>query len=112
MFFDREKDAQKILDGAITYPPTMDADATDLISKLLQKEISRRYGNLVNGCKDIKDHPFYAKAGFDWSDYSQRAAALKPTAFDASKYEWLPAESIVTEAKPCKPDDHALFDGF
>ena len=90
----------------------MDPDATDLISKLLEKDISRRFGNLVGGCKDIKEHPFYAKAAFDWNDYAQRGSAFKPPKFDASKYEWLPAESIVTEAKPCKSDDQKLFAGF
>ena len=101
---------QKILDGAINYPDKMDPDATDLISKLLEKDISRRFGNLRDGCEDIKQHAFYR--GFDWADYSQRGAAFKPPKFDASKYEWLPAESIVTEAKPCKPDDQKLFAGF
>jgi len=103
---------QKILDGAVNYPPKMDADATDLISKLLEKDISRRFGNLRDGCKDIKEHAFYAKSNFDWSDYAQRGACFKPPKFDASKYEWLPAESIVTEAKPCKPDDQKLFKDF
>ena len=28
------------------------------------------------------------------------------------KYEWVAADTIVTEAKPCKDDDQALFDGF
>ena len=69
---------QKILDGAITYPPKMDSEAVDIISKLLQKDISRRYGNLRDGCKDIKEHPFYAKHAFDWSNYDQRGSAFKP----------------------------------
>jgi len=103
---------QKILDGTVNYPPKMDHDASDLISKLLQKDITRRFGNLKDGAKDIKDHPFYSKANFDWNDFSQRGAAFKPPKFDPSKYEWLPADSIVTEAKPCKPEDSALFDGF
>ena len=84
----------------------------DLISKLLQKDITRRFGNLRDGCKDIKEHPFYAKHNFQWDNYSQRGSAFKPSKFDASKYEWLPAESIVTEAKPCKAEDQAVFAGF
>jgi len=103
---------QKILDGSVNYPEKMDKDAADLISKLLQKDITRRYGNLVNGCKDIKDHNFYSGKNFDWTNYAQRGAAFKPSKFDPSKYEWLPAASIVTEAKPCKPEDSAQFAGF
>ena len=103
---------QKILDGAVTYGPKMDAEAVDLVSKLLQKDITRRYGNLRDGCRDIKEHAFYAKHGFDWGNYAQRASAFKPVKFDPSKYEWLPAETIVTEAKPCAPKDQQLFSGF
>ena len=104
---------QKILDGDVVYPDGMDADAVDLVSKLLQKDISRRYGNLRDGCKDIKEHAFYAGAHFDWTDYGQRATATKrATSFDPSKYEWLNAESIVTEAKPCSEKESAMFAGF
>lgn len=88
------------------------AQATDLIAKLLQKDITRRYGNLRDGCKDIKEHAFYAKHSFNWSDYAQRGAAFKPPKFDPSKYEWLPAEAIVTESKPCKAEDQSLFANF
>jgi hypothetical protein len=88
------------------------AQAVDLISKLLQKDISRRYGNLRDGAKDIKEHRFYTGSSFDWNNYEQRAAAFKPPPFDPSKYEWLPARTIVTEAKPCKAEDSALFASF
>ena len=40
-----------------------------------------------------------------------RACARRPK-FDPSKYEWLPAESIVTEGKTCSAKDNALFTGF
>ena len=42
---------------------------------------------------------------------AQRASVL-PDKFDKGKYEWVAADTIVTEAKPCKDDDQALFDGF
>ncbi len=104
---------QKILDGNVNYPPKMDGEAVELISKLLQKDISRRYGNLRDGCKDIKEHPFYAKHGFDWENFSQRGTAFKPPKFDPSKYEWLPAESLVKDDKPlANPEDGRLFDNF
>ena len=104
---------QKILDGNVNYPPKMDGEAVELISKLLQKDISRRYGNLRDGCKDIKEHPFYAKHGFDWENFSQRGTAFKPPKFDPSKYEWLPAESLVKDDRPlANPEDGRLFDNF
>ena len=49
---------------------------------------------------------------FSWdSAFAQRASVL-PDKFDKGKYEWVAADTIVTEAKPCKDDDQALFDGF
>ena len=90
----------------------MEPQAVELISHLLQKDITRRYGNLRDGANDIKNHAFYSKHGFDWTNFAQRGAAFNPPKFDASKYEWLPAESIVTEAKPCSAKDSKLFDGF
>ena len=56
----------------------------------------------------------YKEAGheFSWdSAFAQRASVL-PDKFDKGKYEWVAADTIVTEAKPCKDDDQALFDGF
>jgi len=102
----------KILDGTVNYPAKMDADAVDLIGKLLQKDISRRYGNLKDGTADIKNHKFYTSRKFDWSNYAQRGGAFKLPPFDSSKYEWLPADKVVTDAKRCSPEHQALFDGF
>ena len=36
------------------------------------------YGNLRDGCKDIKEHIFYARHAFDWNNYDQRGSAFKP----------------------------------
>jgi len=105
---------QKILDGSVNYPSTMHCDATDLISKLLQKDISRRYGNLVNGAQDIKDHVFYINSGISWDPkkvFTYRGS-IKPDKFESSKYDWLSAEAIVTDAKKCADKDQSLFHGF
>jgi len=103
---------QKILDGTVKYPSKMNAQAVDLIGKLLQKDISRRYGNLKDGTSDIKNHPFYTSRKFNWDDFAQRGSVFNLPPFDASKYTWEPAEKHVTEAKRCKPEDQKLFEGF
>jgi len=90
----------------------MNAQAVDLIGKLLQKDISRRYGNLKDGTSDIKNHPFYTSRKFNWDDFAQRGSVFNLPPFDASKYTWEPAEKHVTEAKRCKPEDQKLFEGF
>ena len=103
---------QKVLDGTVTYPPAMNPDAVDLISKLLQKDISRRFGNLREGAKDIKEHAFFKGASFPWDAPFAMRGSIKPDEFDKSKYEWFPAEQLVTETKTCRKEDQALFDGF
>jgi len=105
---------QKILDGTVKYPPKMNAQAVDLIGKLLQKDISRRFGNLKDGTGDIKGHNFYTSRKFDWSNFAQRGVAFTKSVkqFDATQFEWVPAEKLVTEAKKCKPEDQHHFDGF
>ena len=72
---------QKILDGTVNYPSKMPALAVDLVGKLLQKDITRRYGNLKDGAGDIKNHAVYKEAGheFSWDQLRPaRASALKP----------------------------------
>jgi len=103
---------QKILDGTVNYPTKMNAQAVDIIGKLLQKDISRRFGNLKDGTGDIKNHPFYQSRKFDWSDFAQRGSAFKLPQFDPTKFEWVSAEKHVIDAKRCKPEDQTLFDGF
>ena len=103
---------QKVLDGTVNYPPAMNPDAVDLISKLLQKDISRRYGNLREGAKDIKEHAFFKGASFPWDAPFAMRGSIKPDEFNKSKYEWFPAEQLVTETKTCRKEDQALFDGF
>jgi len=105
---------QKILDGTVNYPATIDADAKDLISKMLQKDISRRFGNLSAGAKDIKEHAFYGKAQFDWENPYGYRGTVRPPKFDAGKFEWVPAEMVVNDkgATILKEEDQALFNGF
>ena len=76
---------QKILDGTVNYPQAMNPDATDLISKLLQKDISRRYGNLREGAKDIKDHAFFKGAQFPWDNPFGERGSIRPDAFNQAK---------------------------
>ncbi len=36
-------------------------DAIDLLQRLITKDLTRRLGNLQNGAKDIKDHPWFGE---------------------------------------------------
>lgn len=55
---------KKILKGNVEYPDWFTIDAVDLISKLLVADITKRYGNLHAGAKDIMHHRYFD--GIDW----------------------------------------------
>lgn len=50
---------EKVVSGKYSMPKHFSADLADLVSNLLQVDLSKRFGNLKNGVNDIKDHPFY-----------------------------------------------------
>ena len=81
---------QKILHGKIDFPPHFSRSARDLIKKLLQADLTKRYGNLKGGAKDIKSHPWFA--GLDWNALTRRAttAPIRPPvsgANDTSQFD-------------------------
>jgi protein kinase A len=55
---------EKILEGKIKFPSGFDDNAKSLVKHLLEKDLSKRYGNLQNGINDIKKHRFFNE--FDW----------------------------------------------
>ena len=55
---------QKILKGKIKFPSGFDSNAKSLIKHLLDSDLTKRYGNLKNGVKDITTHRFFK--GFEW----------------------------------------------
>ena len=65
---------QKIVKGKVIYPRSMDKGAKSLIKHLLVNDLSKRYGCLRNGVKDIISHKFFEN--FDWKGLLFRT--LKP----------------------------------
>ena len=55
---------QKILKGKIKFPSGFDSNAKSIIKHLLDADLTKRYGNLKNGVKDITGHRFFK--GFEW----------------------------------------------
>jgi len=60
---------EKIVACKIKYPPFLKPAAKDLISNLLQVDLSKRFGNLKDGVDDIKRHKWFAD--IDWEAMSQ-----------------------------------------
>ncbi|KAG0188912.1 camp-dependent protein kinase catalytic subunit [Apophysomyces sp. BC1034] len=56
---------EKILDCRVPWPETMSDVVKDLLMGLLTPDVSRRYGNLQNGSRDIKAHPWFSDIDFD-----------------------------------------------
>lgn len=66
-FYDEDhvKMYEKILQGKIKWPLHFDPFAKDLLKRLLKADLSKRFGNLKGGSKDIKTHKWFA--GLDWN---------------------------------------------
>lgn len=55
---------KKILKGCPAFPPHMSVTARDLLRRLLQPDLSKRYGCLAAGAGDIKSHPWFRSVDF------------------------------------------------
>jgi protein kinase A len=55
---------QKIIKGKIKFPKNVEKDAKSIIKHLLDADVTKRYGCLKEGVKDIIDHRWFK--GFDW----------------------------------------------
>jgi len=52
---------QKILKGKVKFPRNFDRGAKSLVKHLLVADLTKRFGNLKGGAKDIKNHRFFKK---------------------------------------------------
>lgn len=55
---------EKIIACQLTFPEHVDPLARDLIQRLLQPDLTRRLGNLKNGARDVRRHPWFT--GVNW----------------------------------------------
>ena len=51
---------KKIINTKPRYPDKFDSNLKSLTKHLLRRDLSKRYGNLKNGSKDIKEHRFFS----------------------------------------------------
>jgi serine/threonine protein kinase len=76
---------QKILAGKIEFPRHIDANAKDLIKKLLTADRTKRFGCLKAGAGDIKTHKWFK--GIDWDKMLARQVKAPNTPQFASEYD-------------------------
>ena len=55
---------KKIINTKPRYPDGFDSKLKSLVKHLLRRDLSKRYGNLVGGVSDIKDHRFFASVAY------------------------------------------------
>ncbi|UJR22575.1 hypothetical protein I4U23_025622 [Adineta vaga] len=55
---------EKIVSGRVRFPNHFSVDLKDLLKNLLQVDLTRRFGNLKAGVKDIKEHRWYKDIDF------------------------------------------------
>lgn len=55
---------EKIVSGRVRFPNHFNVDFKDLLKNLLQIDLTRRYGNLKSGVKDIKEHRWFKETDF------------------------------------------------
>ncbi|KAK3808387.1 MAG: kinase-like domain-containing protein [Benniella sp.] len=92
---------QKIVDGDMRYPKYFDGLAKDLLKRLLVSDLTKRYGNLRDGCHDIRNHAWFE--GVDWTMVLRReiAAPFVPDVKwdgDASCFGFYPEEDEEKES--------------
>lgn len=56
---------KKIINTKPRYPDGFDSKLKSLVKHLLRRDLSKRFGNLVGGLGDIKNHRFFDK--IDWN---------------------------------------------
>lgn len=56
---------RKIINTKPKYPDGFDQRLKSLIKHLLRRDLSKRFGNLKDGAKDIKEHRFFEEINFE-----------------------------------------------
>ncbi|TYZ60991.1 hypothetical protein PybrP1_005346 [[Pythium] brassicae (nom. inval.)] len=111
---DQNKIFEKILQGRthVKFHPKFDADAKDLVLKLLEPNPALRIGSLAGGMDDVANHPFFTSARFDWAALVAKATkapfvpVIKDT-FDSGNFDAYPEDAAV---RPFRGTDS--FEGF
>jgi serine/threonine protein kinase len=87
---------QKILAGRIVYPKHFELNCKSLVKKLLTADLGKRYGNLVGGADDIKQHKWFQPISWEGLLAKQMEAPFKPlvkSETDTSNFDDYPESS-------------------
>ncbi|GAA5850052.1 hypothetical protein JCM8547_000996 [Rhodosporidiobolus lusitaniae] len=106
---------EKIIAGKIRYPAYFTPEAKDLLKSLLTNDITKRFGNLANGSRDIFSHVWFQEVDWERLYRKEIPAPYVPKVegdWDASNFDAYP-EVDLSEYGSTGPDPHGhLFTAF
>ncbi|GAA6032758.1 hypothetical protein JCM8097_000777 [Rhodosporidiobolus ruineniae] len=106
---------EKIIAGKIRYPAYFTPEAKDLLKSLLTNDITKRFGNLANGSRDIFGHVWFQEVDWERLYRKEIPAPYVPKVegdWDASNFDAYP-EVDLSEYGSTGPDPHGhLFTAF
>ncbi|GAA6012617.1 hypothetical protein JCM11491_005455 [Sporobolomyces phaffii] len=106
---------EKIIAGRIRYPAYFAPEAKDLLKSLLTPDITKRFGNLANGSRDIFGHVWFQEVDWERLYRKEIPAPYVPKVegdWDASNFDAYP-EVDLSEYGSTGPDPHGhLFPAF
>lgn len=106
---------QKILHGRLEFPSHFSRSARDLIKKLLQADLTKRYGNLKGGARDIKAHPWFNDVNWDAVALKKSTPPIKPivgAVDDTSNFDDYSDIGGIEHEFELTPADQELFADF
>ena len=119
-FFPEASDQHQLFKNIVmvkySVPDTVDADARDLIEKLLMRSPAARLGNQAGGHKDIENHPFYQNITFKKLLRKQIKAPWVPVIKDALDSSYFKKRALSVPKmqynERLTDESQALFTGF
>ncbi|KAI7876489.1 camp-dependent protein kinase 8 [Mucor mucedo] len=101
---------EKIVSCKVSYPSYFSEEAVDLLKHLLTPDLSRRYGNLKGGPKDVLDHPWFKSIDFHKLENRQIKAPYIPDVKgegDASNFDSY--EEVASKYGENEPDPYRKY---
>ena len=89
---------EKIIAGRIRYPAYFAPEAKDLLKSLLTPDITKRFGNLANGSRDIFGHVWFQEVDWERLYRKEIPAPYVPKVegdWDASNFDAYPGMSLL-----------------
>lgn len=92
------KTYEKILSAPLKFPSFFHDDAKDILTKLINRDLTKRLGNLQDGSEDVKKHPWFSEVIWDKVLARYIETPYEPPIHqgqgDTSQFERYPEEEI------------------